>query len=157
MGCYHIDAGRARTRAVESRRPQRKRGRDLRRQLRGAASLSRRGRVASDRAAATRRTALDAGFSEHAALATLTDHDTTVSLEFRFNQAGEVTGIHTPARWGSFAGAYRQLAWERHFGNYVERDGMRVPAEGEVGWYVAGTWRRVWKGTVTWATYEFAR
>jgi hypothetical protein len=33
---------------------------------------------------------------------------------------------------------------------------MRVPAEGEVGWYDAGTWQRVWTGHVIDASYEFA-
>lgn len=36
------------------------------------------------------------------ACATLTVHDVTVSLEFRFNAAGEVVGIFTPGRWGQF-------------------------------------------------------
>jgi hypothetical protein len=34
------------------------------------------------------------------ALATLTEHGTSVSLEFRFAETGEVTGVYTPARWG---------------------------------------------------------
>jgi hypothetical protein len=34
--------------------------------------------------------------------ATLTAHSVTVSLEFRFNAAGEVVGIFKPVRCGSF-------------------------------------------------------
>ena len=82
------------------------------------------------------------------ALATLTTHGVSVSLEFRFADTGEVTGIYTPARWGSFAGGYRQAGWEGHFHNYRDRDGIVVPTEGEVGWYVGGEWRAVWKGVV---------
>lgn len=37
---------------------------------------------------------------ERRAEATLTHRDTTVSLEFRFNEQHEVAGIYTPARWG---------------------------------------------------------
>jgi len=92
----------------------------------------------------------------HAALATLTDRGLTVSLEFRFNAAAEVAGIYTPARWGTFDGGYRQAPWEGRFRNYVARAGMLVPSEGEVGWYREGTWRPVWKGTITDAEYEFA-
>lgn len=91
---------------------------------------------------------------ETRALATLTDHGVTVSLEFRFNKAGEVAGIFTPARWGSFDGAYKQVPWEGHFRKYEEIGGMLVPSEGEVGWYVDGEWQSVWEGRITDATYE---
>ena len=90
-------------------------------------------------------TAIDATRS----LATLTDRGTSVSLEFRFSETGEVAGIYTPARWGSFDGGYEQRPWEGHFHNYAQRGGMFVPSEGDVGWYVDGTWRAVWIGSVT--------
>ena len=89
------------------------------------------------------------GIDARAARATLTDRGTTVSLDFRFNEAGEVTGIYTPARWGTFDGGYAQAAWEGRFRDYAERDGLRVPTEGEVGWYIGGEWRMVWKGRIT--------
>ena len=90
---------------------------------------------------------------ETKALATLTDHDVSVSLEFRFAKTGEVTGIYTPGRWGKFADGYRQVPWEGHFRDYREYNGMLLPTEGEVGWYVDGEWRPVWKGTMT--EFEF--
>lgn len=90
------------------------------------------------------------------ALATLTESGVTVSLEFRFNATGEVTGIYTPARWGTFDGGYRQVAWEGHFRNYGDRGGVIVPSEGEVGWYSEGEWRPVWKGRIVEANYELA-
>lgn len=89
------------------------------------------------------------------ALATLTDGRSTVSLEFRFNQADEVTGIYSPGRWGSFDGGYRQVAWEGAFRDYARRDGVLVPTHGEVGWYRDGKWQAVWKGTVFDAALEF--
>ena len=82
------------------------------------------------------------------ALATLTDHGTSVSLEFRFADTGEVTGIYTPARWGTFAGGYAERPWEGHFRNYERRSGLRVPTEADVGWYVGDEWHAVWKGTI---------
>jgi hypothetical protein len=87
----------------------------------------------------------------------LTNDDISVSLEFRFNAAGEVASVFTPGRWGKFEDGYKQVPWEGHFRNYVTRDGMVIPLEGEVGWYSDGEWRSVWKGTVTDATYELAR
>lgn len=83
------------------------------------------------------------------AMATLTDDGTSVSLEFRFADTGEVTGVYTPGRWGTFGGRYEQRPWEGHFHHYVERDGVVVPTEGDVGWYVDGTWHTVWNGTIT--------
>jgi hypothetical protein len=83
------------------------------------------------------------------ALATLTDQGVSVSLEFRFAETGEVTGIYTPARWGTFAGGYRQAPWEGHFREYSERNGVLVPGAGDVGWYVDTEWRAVWKGRIS--------
>jgi hypothetical protein len=83
------------------------------------------------------------------ALATMTDRGVSVSLEFRFADTGEVSGIYTPARWGKFAEGYKQVPWEGHFRDYQDRGGVLVPAYGEVGWYVDQSWRAVWKGTIT--------
>lgn len=89
------------------------------------------------------------------ASATLTAHDVTVSLEFRFNAAGEVVGIFTAGRWGNFRGGYLQKPWEGRFGDYVTIQGMRIPKHGEVGWYDDGVWQRVWEGTLVEAKYDF--
>jgi hypothetical protein len=83
------------------------------------------------------------------ALATLTSHGLTESLEFRFADTGEVTGIYTPARWGKFPDGYRQAPWEGHFRDYRDRNGVVVPTEGDVGWYKDGQWHAVWRGSVT--------
>ena len=72
----------------------------------------------------------------------------TVALEFRFAETGEVRGIDTPGRWGTFGGSYEHRPWEGHFRNYERRDGFWVPREGDVGWYVEDEWHAVWKGTV---------
>ena len=82
-------------------------------------------------------------------LATLTVRGVSVSLEFRFAETGEVAGIYTPTRWGTFAEGYRQAPWEGHFRNYREWDGIVVPTEGEVGWYVDNQWHAVWQGRIT--------
>jgi hypothetical protein len=94
---------------------------------------------------------------DQAALATLTDHGTMVSLEFRFNNVGEVTGIYSPGRFGRFDGRYKKVPWEGHFRNYEVRSGVRVPTYGEVGWYKNGKWQPVWKGNHVDIQYEFAQ
>jgi hypothetical protein len=86
---------------------------------------------------------------ERRALATITAHGVSVSLEFRFAETGEITGIYTPARWAHFGKSYRQLPWEGRFRDYRKRDGIFVPGEAEVGWYVEGEWRAVWRGRTT--------
>lgn len=91
------------------------------------------------------------------ALATLTDANTTVSLEFRFDDAGEVAGIFTPGRWGAFPGGYALVPWEGRLGDYRLCDGLRVPHAAEVGWHAAGAWQCVWRGEVAGASYEFLR
>ncbi len=93
--------------------------------------------------------------NDHSALATLSDRDATVSLEFRFNDVGEVTGIYSTGRFGSFDGGYKRVPWEGRFRDYQVKAGMRVPQYGEVGWYDDGTLRLVWKGNLMDVRYVF--
>lgn len=90
-----------------------------------------------------------AGIDAASALATLSVEDVTVSLEFRFAPTGEVAGIYTPARWGTFPEGYRQAPWEGRFYGYRAWNGMSVPTRGEVAWYVDNQWQPVWKGQIT--------
>jgi hypothetical protein len=91
------------------------------------------------------------------ALATLVDHGVSVSLEFRFTGNGEVSGIYTPGRWGTFEGGYRQVPWEGHFEEYAEHDGLLVPTEADVGWYHGDTWGAVWTARMTAFDYRLVR
>ena len=88
------------------------------------------------------------------AVATLTNAGLTVSLEFWFNDTGEITGVYSPGRWGRFDGGYQLTPWEGHFRNYQERDGMLIPCEGEVGWYTRPEWECVWRGRTVEVDYE---
>jgi hypothetical protein len=66
-------------------------------------------------------------------VATLSHPGVTVSLEFWFNDNGEVTAIYSLGRWGTFRGEYRQAPWEGHFRNYTLQNNVLVPSYGEVG------------------------
>lgn len=91
------------------------------------------------------------------ALATLTDFGNTVSLEFRFNEATEVIGIHTEGRWSRTANGYELMPWEGHFSAYRRHQGVLVPSRGEVGWYANGRLEIVWKGEITSLEHQFER
>lgn len=95
---------------------------------------------------------------ENTARATLTDGGTTVSLEFRFNDGGEVTGVYSEGRYRRDGDRYERIPWEGRFRDYQTRDGMRVPLHGEVGWYDEdGGLQVVWRGRITNFTYELSR
>ncbi|HEY0658673.1 MAG TPA: DUF6544 family protein [Pyrinomonadaceae bacterium] len=64
---------------------------------------------------------------ENRALATLTDAEITVSLEFSFNDTGEITGIFSPARFYEINGEYKLFSWAGRFWNYEHRGGMMIP------------------------------
>jgi hypothetical protein len=73
---------------------------------------------------------------EQRALAMFTDSGLTVSLDFRFNIAGEITGVFTPGRYREVGGGYELTPWAGyHRGRgYEKHDGMRIPVKGEVEW-----------------------
>ena len=89
------------------------------------------------------------------AAATLSDGGNTVSLEFRFNEAGEAVAVYTPGRWRRHRKAYALTPWEGHFSEYRRYQGILVPSRGEVGWHVDGQLEIVWKGQLTSFEYEF--
>lgn len=86
--------------------------------------------------------------NDWSALATLSNGSIAVSLEFRFNDAGEIASVYSPGRYGRIGGRFKLMPWEGHFRGYQNHAGMRVPAYGEVGWYVDGALELVWKGHI---------
>ncbi len=89
------------------------------------------------------------------ARATLADSGVTVSVEFTFNDAGEIIKMYTTERYGLFDGEYRQIPWEGRFSDYAEKDGMRIPLRGEVGWHLPEGFWLFWKGEIKEAHYTF--
>lgn len=94
---------------------------------------------------------------DHRALATLTDSGTTVSLEFHFNDIGEITGVFTPGRNRDADGKYVLTPWKGNFGRYKEIEGMRIPMEGEVEWQLPGGSFPYWKGRIVEVKYDLVR
>lgn len=91
---------------------------------------------------------------DNRAVATLRVQDAVASLEFRFNDAGEVTGVYTTERYGLFNGRYEQHPWEGRFSDYQRVGGMKIPMQGEVGWHLPGGWWLFWQGSVTRVDYS---
>lgn len=88
------------------------------------------------------------------ALATLSDGDTTVSLEFTFNERGEISSFFAPARIYSLKGESRELPWAGRLWNYQERNGMMIPLEGEVSWQMPQGNEPYYKGRIVAVEYD---
>jgi hypothetical protein len=89
------------------------------------------------------------------ALATLTDSGVEISLEFEFNETGEITGIFSPARFKESGGEYKPFPWAGRFWNYAERSGMKIPIEGEVEWQMPEGRAPYWRGRIVETEYDF--
>ncbi len=73
---------------------------------------------------------------EQRAKATVTDGNTTTSLEFTFNDSGEIVSAYTPERYREVSGTYEPTPWGGRYANYVDINGYLVPIECEVEWYL---------------------
>jgi hypothetical protein len=89
------------------------------------------------------------------ALATLTDAGTTVSLRFRFDDAGDVTTISTPARYREVRGKYIPTPWTVRCEDYETHGGMRIPVRCTVEWELADGPLPYWHGKVTRIAYGY--
>lgn len=92
---------------------------------------------------------------DRSALATLRDRNHTVSVEFRFDEAGEITSVYSPSRYRLVHGQFHPTPWEGRFSHYEKRFGMSVPTYGEVGWHDRDDrLHLVWKGRIVDADYD---
>jgi len=92
---------------------------------------------------------------DSSALATLTDSGITVSLEFDFNEIGEIMGVYTSGRYREVNGKYELTPWFGSFRKYEDRHGIRIPVEGEVEWQLPEGSLIYWKGRITEIQYGF--
>jgi hypothetical protein len=84
----------------------------------------------------------------------VTDHRTTVSLEFRFNDDGDVTEIFAPDRYAEDNGRYVPKPWIVRCSEYATHAGMRIPMRCEVAWVEATGPEPYWRGRITDARYS---
>ncbi len=90
------------------------------------------------------------------ARATLTDGNTTVSLDFHFNTDGLIDAMHADSRTRGAGAKITNAPWDIRVWNYQSYQGMRVPTEGEVAWALPDGAYPYWRGHVDSASYEFA-
>jgi hypothetical protein len=89
------------------------------------------------------------------ARATLTDHHTSVSLEFRFNGDGDIAEIYAPDRFAENHGRYQPKPWLVRCSAYEIHEGMRIPVVCDVSWLESTGPEPYWRGRITRATYQF--
>lgn len=85
---------------------------------------------------------------------TLTDGNTSVSLDFHFNADGLVDAIHSDSRARVVGGKMADAPWDIRVWNYQSYQHMRVPTEGEVAWALPGGAYPYWRGRIDSASYE---
>lgn len=93
-----------------------------------------------------------AAVDDHCANATLVDGPISLSLLFRFDEAGLITSVHADARGSGVGKEMVMLPWDCSLSDYQLRHAMMVPTRGQVG--KGG--KPYFDGELTALTYEFA-
>ncbi len=93
---------------------------------------------------------------ERSARATFSDGALTLSLLFSFGDDGLIERIAAQSRGRAVGGKVVATPWQARMWNYAERDGMRVPLEGEVAWLLPQGPLPYWRGRITRIDFEFA-
>jgi hypothetical protein len=95
-------------------------------------------------------------FGEHSANASIVDGPLTLTLLFRFNDAGLIDSVRAEARGGMLGNKVVMMPWECSMSDYAVRDGMTVPITGEAAWMRPDGRKPYFHGTIRSLTYEFA-
>jgi hypothetical protein len=82
------------------------------------------------------------------AVATLVDDGTSVSLEFTFNEEGDVVQVFSSERLREVDGRYVPTPWVVECAEHGDLNGMRVPRYCEVSWLLPDGKFTYWKGRV---------
>lgn len=87
----------------------------------------------------------------------LTDGDTTVSLEFHFDGRGLIDTVNASGRYRVVDGKPVATPWQGRFWDYEPCDGMLVPREGEVAWLLPEGPNPYWRARIQRIGCEYAR
>ncbi len=91
------------------------------------------------------------------AKATIVDGPLSLTLLFRFNEAGLMTSFLAEARAAMVGKEEVMLPWEGRWSDYRSRNGALVPFAGEVAWLRPDGRKLYFVGTVTAVAHEYAR
>lgn len=94
---------------------------------------------------------------DRSARATLTEGSLSVTMLFTFSDSDLVGTVRAEARGRMVNDRIVPTPWQGRFWNYGERDGMRVPLDGEVAWLLAAGEKPYWRGRLTEIAYEFTQ
>ena len=93
---------------------------------------------------------------ERSASATLTDGPVSVTLRFSFQDDGTIDTVSADARARTLGGALVPTPWQGRFWNYEDREGVRVPMDGEVAWLLPEGPKPYWRGHTADIRFTFA-
>ena len=93
---------------------------------------------------------------DRSANATLVDGPISLTLLFRFDDAGLITSVHADARGSGVGKDMVMLPWECSVSNYQLRDGMMVPTRGGAAVLRPEGRRPYFVGDLTSLVYEFS-
>jgi hypothetical protein len=95
--------------------------------------------------------------NDHSATASIADGALTLTLLFRFNDAGLIDSVRAEERGSMVGDKLVMMPWECRLSDYQVRDGMTVPLTGEAAWISPEGPKPYFRGTITSLSYEFAR
>jgi hypothetical protein len=86
--------------------------------------------------------------------AEIADAGITVSLEFEFNEKGEVISVYSPKRYREVSGKYEPTPWKGIFSKYMDASGYLIPIEAEGAWHLEDQVYSYWKASIVNVVYE---
>lgn len=89
--------------------------------------------------------------------ATIVDGPITLTMLFRFNEAGLIASVRAGSRGAGVGKAMVMLPWECGLSDYQRQDGMLIPMAGEAAWVRPDGRKPYFHGAVTALTYEFSQ
>jgi hypothetical protein len=93
---------------------------------------------------------------ERSAKATIVDGPLTLTLLFRFTDAGLIGSFRAEARGGMVGKKMVMAPWEGIWSNYQKRDGVLLPFTGEVAWMRPEGRKPYFVGTVSTLRFELS-
>ena len=94
---------------------------------------------------------------EHAAEATITDGEVSLTLLFRFNAEGLIETVRAESRARTVGGVTTYAPWQCRLWNYELRDRITVPLQGEAAYVLQGEAKPYFHAQITSIAFEFAR